>query len=232
MKAIGPLELAGAMAKKPTEMDRSPVLILGAGGHGRVVAQVLRAAGREIAGFLDDAAAKTGTEVDGVRVLGTSEDAARLASSLGASVIVGVGDNAQRGMRQSRLQAEGLTIASSVDPSAVIAPGVSVEAGAVVMPGAVVNIGCKLGVGSVVNTSAVLDHDTELGDYAHASPGAITSGGVSVGVFAWLGAGAIVLPGVRIGEHAVVGAGAVVREDVAASTTVAGVPARPIGDQA
>ena len=231
MRATGPLESAGAMANRPTETDRSRVLILGAGGHGRVVAQVLRAAGREVAGFLDDAAAKTGTEVDGVRVLGTSEDAARLASSLGAAVIVGVGDNAQRGVRQGQLQADGLAIASVVDPSAVIAPGVGLGAGAVVMPGAVVNTGCTLGVGSVVNTSAVLDHDTELGDYAHASPGAITSGGVSVGAFAWLGAGAVVLPGVRIGEHAVVGAGAVVREDVAARTTVVGVPARPIGDQ-
>ncbi len=216
------------MPNSPTQSDQSPVLLLGAGGHGRVVAQVLRAAGREIAGFLDDDPTKIGIEVDGLRVLGTSEDAARLGSSIGAVVIVGVGDNTQRGARLSQLQAEGVAIASVVDPSAVVAPGVTIGAGAVVMPRAVVNTGCTIGFGCIVNTSASLDHDTALGDCAHASPGAITSGGVSVGAFAWLGTGAIVLPGVRIGEHAVVGAGAVVREDVPAHTTVVGVPARPV----
>ena len=216
------------MVSSPIETDQRPVLILGAGGHGRVVAQVLRAAGRELAGFLDDDATKAGAEVAGLRVLGTSEDAARLGLELGAAVIVGVGDNVQRGARLRQFQAEGMAIASAVDPSAVIAPGVEVGAGVVIMPRAVANTGCRIGFGCVVNTGATLDHDTVLGECVHASPGAITSGGVSVGAFTWLGTGAIVLPGVRVGEHAVVGAGAVVREDVAAHATVVGVPARPV----
>lgn len=216
------------MDRVMADSDARPVLVLGAGGHGRVVVQALRSAGRIVAGFLDDDRARVGTQVDGCGVLGTSEDAPRLVAEFGAALIVGIGDNAQRAKRQRGFEAGGLPLTVAIDHSAVVAPEVEIGAGSVILPGAVVNTGSRLGAGCVVNTSASLDHDTVLGDYVHLSPGVITSGGVSVGGYAWLGAGAIVMPGLNVGERAVVGAGALVREDVEPGATVVGVPARPL----
>ena len=219
------------MDRATADREARPVLVLGAGGHGRVVVQALRSAGRIVAGFLDDDRTKTGTEVDGCPGLGTSEDAEALTAELGAALLVGLGDNAQRGERQRGFEASGLPLTIAIDPSAVVAPNVEIGAGTVILPGAVVNTGARLGAGCVINTSASLDHDTVVGDYAHLSPGVITSGGVRVGDLAWLGAGAIVMPGLQVGTQAIVGAGALVREDVKSGATVVGVPARPMGSE-
>ena len=205
--------------------DRSPVIIVGAGGHGRVVADMLRVAGANVLGFIDGDPALADGTVDGLPVLGRDADTAAVATKASASVIVAIGDNLVRGEMLHLLRERGVPLATAIHPRAVIARDVEIAPGVVVMAGAVVNVGSKLGLGSIVNTSASLDHDSDVGELAQVMPGAVIAGGAVIGPFATIGTGAVLLPLVRIGENAFVGAGAVVRKDVAENTVVVGVPA-------
>lgn len=208
------------------------VLVWGGGGHGKVVADVVRATGREVVGFVDADPAKRGTVVEpgGARVLLSEDDLReRLETREGlpadaAAVVPAVGDNAarHRGLAWLRDRAA----PALVHPSAVVSPSARLGRGTVVMPGAVVNADARVDAGVIVNTGAVVEHDCVLGDASHVSPNATLGGAVVVGERAWVGAGAVVLPGVRIGADAVVGAGAVVLRDVPAGATVVGSPAR------
>ncbi len=202
-------------------------LIYGAGGHGRVVREILRAAG-VTAGrivFVDDAAKRS--HVDGCRVLRslprpTPEQVGTV------QVIVAVGDNVRRWELTNLAEAGGWTLGTAVHPSAVVArtarigPGTSVCARACVGPGARIDAGC------ILNTGCDVDHDCRIGHHTHVAPGAVLCGNVTVGCGCLIGAGAILLPGSTVGPHAVVGAGALIREDqvVPANATMVGVPSR------
>lgn len=221
-KGLGTITVAGGAV---TRQGDTPVVVIGAGGHGRVILDILRCAGRTVCGLLDDNPDLHGQRVNGVDVLGGIEEAPRLASE-GACFVVGIGDNLARGRVIRRFLAWGASLTTAVHPSAVIAADVAVEPGVVVMAGAVVNTGSRLGVGSCVNTRAVLDHDNILGELAHVFPGAVLTGGVQVGRYAVIGSGAVVLPYQRVGENAYVGAGAVVGHEVPPNTVVVGVPAK------
>lgn len=204
-------------------------MLLGAGGHARVVLEVLLAdPTMEVIG----AASDDGSGIDGLGVpmLGTTEDLASLATGhrLDAACVA-IGDNAARVRVSDRWTTEtGLPLASGVSPHAVVSSTARVGDGTVVFPGAVVNPATTLGRGVIVNTNASIDHDGHVGDFVHVAPGCAVAGGVTIGDRAFLGIGAVVTPGVTIGADAVVGAGAVVVDDVPAGTTVVGVPARPI----
>jgi UDP-perosamine 4-acetyltransferase len=202
-------------------------IVVGAGGHGRVVADLVRAAGFEIAGFVDADPALAGTAVGGVPVLGDDNylggvDPTRivLANGIGST-----GDATIRRRAFERLAAAGFAFPPLVHPRAVVAENVVLEPGAQIMAGAVVQTGSRIGTNAVVNTGAAVDHDCVVGAHGHISPGAVLCGGVETGEAAHVGAGAVVIQGRRIGAGAIVGAGAVVIGDVAAATKVVGVPA-------
>ncbi|MDA2923068.1 acetyltransferase [Acidobacteria bacterium AH-259-L09] len=205
-----------------------PVVIVGAGGHGRVVLDVLRSAERRVIGFLDDNPSLHRTQVLGTPVLGSTRKAPRLVDKEGASFLVGVADNVVRGKLMNRLRLFDVPFASVVHPAATVASDVMIESGVVVLAGAVVNTGSRLRVGSLVNTSASVDHDCDLGEFAQVQPGSVLTGGVVVGRYAFIGSRAVVLPLKSIGENAYVGAGAVVVRDVSSNEVVVGVPARVI----
>jgi sugar O-acyltransferase (sialic acid O-acetyltransferase NeuD family) len=207
------------------------IVVLGASGHGQVVADVLFqmwAKGREmeIEGFLDDDASLHGTRVLGLPVLGRLSD---LPSVPHECVILGIGDNAARARVYAELTAARKRFVTAIHPSAVLAPDVIVGLGAVLCAGAVANPGARIGENSILNTCASIDHHCVLGPHAHVAPGAHLAGNVEVGEGALVGIGSCAVPGVRIGAWSVVGAGAAVLRDVAERTTVAGVPAKPLG---
>jgi sugar O-acyltransferase (sialic acid O-acetyltransferase NeuD family) len=186
------------------------VVILGAGGHGRVVADIFLAAGRAVAGFLDD---RVVGPVAGLPVLGPFARALDPSFGRGRALIVGLGDTTRRvDLSQAVLRAGGM-LATAIHPFAILAGGAQVGVGTTVSAAAVIGTGATVGRFCIVNTAAVVDHDCTLGDGVFLGPGARLCGGVIVGAGAFVGAGAIVLPGVRIAAGAQVRAGAVVDMD-------------------
>ena len=201
------------------------VLVIGAGGHGKVVVATLHAAGVEVVGILDDDVAAHGRIVLGVPVLGPVAHLARHAGP----VVLGIGSNAVR--RRIALAYPGAEWTSAVHPCAVVHPSVAVGAGTVVFAGAVVQPDAVLGCHAVVNTGATVDHDGRIGDFAHVAPGVHLSGDVLLGEGVFVGVGACAVPGVSVGAWTVVGAGAVVVRDLPPNVTAVGAPARAIKER-
>lgn len=209
-------------------MTVDPVLIFGAGGHAKVVAEVARALGLDVAGFLDDDEARDDAPFFGSRVVAWPRYVAGGDGLAGLRVALAVGDNAGRALAWDRLRDLGRLVVTLVHPSAVVSPTAVLGEGTVVMPSAVVNADAVVGVGVVVNSGAVVEHDARVEDFAHLSPNSVLGGGAKVGRLAWIGTGAVVLPRVAVGAEARVGAGAVATRDVDPGATVVGVPARPV----
>ncbi len=207
-----------------TTLGARRILILGAGGHARAVAEVAVACGWTVAGFTDRAGAP---HVTGV--VGDDGEAEKLArSGLIEGAVIGIGNTAlaRRADLFALLRRVGIAAVTLLHPRATASPSSRLGAGAVVFPHAVLGAEVEVGDNAVIYSGALLEHDCRVAAHAYLSPGVVLSGSVSVGDSAFLGAGAVVLPGVTIGARAVVAAGAVVTEDVAVEATVVGVPAR------
>ena len=196
------------------------VIIIGAGGHGRAIADIVKLSGDEVAGFLDD---KPPAELPGVNVIDTAANAGKYIG--GHEFIVAVGGNKRRKEIMSSLECTCIWY-TAVHPSAVIASDVTIGKGSAVMANAVVNCGSRLGVGVIINTAATVDHDCIIEDYVHISPGAHVAGTVTIGSGTWLGIGAIISNNICVCEDVVVGAGAVVVKDITRPGTYVGVPAK------
>jgi sugar O-acyltransferase (sialic acid O-acetyltransferase NeuD family) len=203
---------------------------LGAGGHAKVVIEVLRAAGDwEVAGLLDSDAGLWKHEVVGVLVLGGDDLLDGLVAGGLRFAFIGVGmvgdPSARRRLFESVL-ASGLEVATAVHPAATLSPSAVIGSGATIMAGAIINAEARLGEDVIVNTGAVVEHDCRIGNHVHLAPGAIIGGGVEIGEGTHVGLGARVIQGIRIGSGALVAAGAVVVRDLPDAARVAGVPAR------
>ena len=207
-------------------------LILGGGGHARVLIDSLRAGEAAIpAAVLDADRSLWGKDVLGVPVRGGDDLMPEFMRQGVQHFVVGVGgvaDNEPRRRLFERAVACGLTPLTVRHPSAICSRWATVGAGSVLYPAAVVNAGAVLGLNVIVNTGAIVEHDCIIGDHAHLATGARLASTVRVGIGAHIGAGATVRQGVSIGERAVVGMGAVVVREVTAGTVVIGVPARPL----
>jgi sugar O-acyltransferase (sialic acid O-acetyltransferase NeuD family) len=198
--------------------------VYGAGGHGKVVADVARCAGLAVELFVDDVEELDGATVAGIPVMTWAGFVAQRRQL--RAFALGVGDNAARERCARRLADAGLSLPPLVHPRAAVAASARLGAGTVVMAGACVNPDAVLGPGCIVNTGAVIEHDCVLGAFVHVSPSAALGGGVRLGARAHVGLGAVVLPLVTVGADVRVGAGAVVRAPVPDGQTVVGVPAR------
>ncbi len=202
------------------------VLVIGAGGHGQVTAQILlalRAAGRDVQplGFVDADPELRGRFFLGLPVLGAGP-----ADAAHDALVVAIGDNARRRRLFEDLVRAGETLFSAVHPSAVLAPDAVLGPGCMLCPGVVVNAGAVIAADTILNTGCIVEHHCQVGPHAHIAPAAALGGECAVGEEALVGMGAVVLPRLRLGARAVVGAGAVVVRDVPADARVRGVPAR------
>jgi len=205
------------------------IVIVGAGGHGKVVLDILRATGKHrVVGFLDADPSLTGTRVGDLPVLGNIHQIARLRQQKVKGAVVAIGDNHVRLRYAAHLRQEGLELVSAIHPSAIIAPSASVGTNVVIAAGAVICAEARLGDSVILNTNAVVEHECEVADGAHVCPTAALGGRVSVGRGAFLGLGAKLIPCISIGHGATVGAGAVVIRDIPDGATAVGVPARVI----
>lgn len=205
-------------------MNRS-LLILGCGGHGRVVADAALECGYGDIAFLDDA--NPAKYPAGARVLGPFSMLGGLAGEWPAA-IAAVGACHIRRQLFASLQRLSFLTPSIVHPAAVISRGAHLGEGVFVAAGAVVNTGARIGDAAIVNTGARIDHDCSIGPGTHIAPGATLSGNVTVGENAWLGTGCAVRQGITIGDEVTVGVGAAVISDLAAGHAYVGVPARDL----
>lgn len=207
-----------------------PVLIVGGGGHAKVIIEVLRLRAITILGIIDTDAAKLGTEVSGIRIIG--DDKAISGYKPETLLLVnGIGSVRLPKIRMAvfeTFKAKGYTFATIIHPSSIMAADVVLGEGAQIMAGVVIQPGCIIGADVIVNTRASVDHDCIIGDNVHIAPGVTLSGGVKVGNGAHIGTGATVIQGVVIGKNCVIAAGSVVIDNMPSDTEVAGVPAKKI----
>jgi UDP-perosamine 4-acetyltransferase len=205
------------------------VLIIGAGGHAKVVIDVLRSANWSPYGLLDPHPHRP--TVLEVPVLGSDEVAATLFEQGIRNAIVAIGENALRHRLGRALQDIGYSVVTAIHATATISPSATLGVGVVVMPHAVVNAEVRVGDFAIINTGAVIEHDCVLGEAVHIAPRAVLGGKVTIGDEVLFGVGAIARPLSRIGANAIVGAGAVVIGTILQNETVVGIPARPIGQR-
>lgn len=193
------------------------VIIIGAGGHGKVVADIVRLSGDEVIGFIDD---KKPDELPDFNIVGTTVDI----GAIDCLYFAAVGNHSIR----EKLMGFEVKWYTAIHPTAVVAEGVIIGEGTCVMANAVINPGSSLGRGVIVNTSATVDHDCRIGNYVHIAPGVNISGAVSVGSNTWIGVGSAISNGISICSGCVIGAGSVVVKDIKDAGTYVGVPARRI----
>lgn len=215
-------------AAEATRMAARPLLIIGCGGHGRVVADAAREMGYDRIAFLDDAYRSFGAS-EPWRVLGPLDMMAALRDEW-PEAIAASGTNARRLAAHRDLLRHGYVAVSIVHPSAVVSRAAHLGSGVFVAPAAVVNTGARIDDAVIVNTGARIDHDSVVEAGAHIAPGAILAGNVHVGQRTMLGAGSAVRQGVEIGADITVGVGAAVVSDLTAPGVYVGVPAAKLRD--
>lgn len=204
---------------------RDKLIIIGASGHGKVVADIAIKMNKwqSIAFLDDDESIKISM---GLEVIGKTADTFSYKDE--ADFFVAIGSNATRQKIQEKLIEEGLNVVSLIHPSAVIGTDVEMCIGTAVMAGVVINSSSKIGKGCIINTSSSIDHDNIIEDYVHISPGARTAGSVRVGKGSWIGIGSVVSNNINICSGCKVGAGAVVVKDITVPGTYVGIPVRKI----
>ena len=210
--------------------------VLGAGGHGKVVADVVRSAGGEVTGYVDADPEKVGEVVDGhgaevvfrQQELFDVMDGGERPADWDA-VVVGIGDNWIRWKFFCRFRPR--EVPAVVHPTATVAESAEIGDGTVVCANATINPGARVGDAVVINTGAIVEHDVRIGDGVQVAPNATVCGVARVGARTMVGAGSTVLETIEVGADCYVGAGAVVVDKVADEATVVGVPAGPIGER-
>jgi sugar O-acyltransferase (sialic acid O-acetyltransferase NeuD family) len=200
--------------------------LVGAGGHGKVVAEIFELLKREFPVL--DSQAEPGDELLGIQVESERVVFGRLEASV--EFFVSIGDARDRRLATKRWQARGHRAVQAAHPSAIVSPHARVDEGVCIMAGAIVQAGSVLERGAIINTGAIVDHDCVVGEFAHVGPGARLAGNVEIGPMSWIGMGSSVCEGQRIGEASIVGAGAVVVSDVPEGVVAYGVPCRVIND--
>lgn len=199
--------------------------IIGAGGHGKVVAEVAERAGWSDVVFLDNHFASGEGTDSHWSLVGIPEDAS-LHNCDGYFVAIGNSQTRQHWCEW--LLANGLPLVSLVDPSAVVSGYATIERGVLIVAGAVVNVDSHISQGVIVNTRASVDHDCHIGAYSHICPAAALAGTVKVGDHCWIGIGSQVKQGMCLGSNVTIGAGATVVTNIRDNLTVVGTPARSL----
>ena len=188
--------------------------IYGAGGHGKVVADIALKCGYDEIIFIDDF--KDGF-ISFEKFLNNYKD---------IPVALGIGDNFLRKKIYYKLKNHKLRIKTIIHPNSIISDNVEIKEGCVIMPGSVINVDTKIEKGVIINSGSIIEHDCKIEDFVHIAPNSSLAGNVKIGELAFIGIGSVVIQNINIGKSSIVGAGSVVLEDVLEKSVVAGVPAK------
>lgn len=213
-------------------MSGRPVIVVGAGGHGAVVADALLAEGRTVLGFVAPGPEAPNSVLPGLGLLGGDDSLNPEAGYDLANGIGGTGAGVARDLRrrvQTRLEARGFHFTGVRHPSAIVSPHATVADGVQLLARSVVQTGARIETGAIINTGVIIEHGCRIGAFTHCASGAILCGDVEVGEDSHIGAGAVIRQGVRLEPGVVVGAGAVVLEAGEGEGMLIGVPARRRG---
>lgn len=208
-------------------MTADPLVVVGSGGHAKVIVEAVRARipDREII-LLDDGPEAQGRTVLGLNVSGNREQLS--ANFKGAPVALGIGNNHARAEIIAWLSANSHLLETVIHPTAIVGATVAIGQGAFLAAGSIAIADSRIGAGAIINTGASVDHDCEIGEAAHIAPGVRLCGNVRVGDRTLIGVGSSVRPGISIAADVILGAGSVVVRNINAAGTYAGNPARPL----
>ncbi|CCO23246.1 acetyltransferase [Maridesulfovibrio hydrothermalis] len=202
------------------------IIIMGAGGHGQVVADaLLLMKGATPVAFLDDNPEITGKKILGIPVIGGYSALNTIEHD---GIVLALGNNGLRKRIFNELTAAGETLFTVIHPSAIIAPSVKMGNGCMILAGAIINTGAEIKDNTIINTNSTVEHHNIIGPHSHIAPGATLGGKVIVGEESMIGIGATVLPRVKIGNKAMLGAGSTANRRIADGVTAAGMPARKL----
>lgn len=200
------------------------IVIIGASGHGKVVANIAHLNGYDDILFLDDDTSKK--QCGNYRVVGTTKNIQKYMCY--CDFIVAIGNNKIRERISKLLTEKNIIQAILIHPSAIIDESVSIDEGSVVMANTVINADVQIGKGCVINTSSSVDHDCIINDYVHISPGTHVAGNVQIGKRVWLGIGSNIINNVTVSDNCIIGAGAIVIRSLIDEGTYVGMPARKV----
>jgi sugar O-acyltransferase (sialic acid O-acetyltransferase NeuD family) len=207
-------------------MKKKEIIIIGCGGQGKVILDILKAQQKKVCGFIDDDTSKHNSKINNIKVLGNIEYL--LEKRITNKVAIAIGDNLIRSKIFDLLKKNNFNTVQAIHPSAIISKNVSLGESVIIMPGAVINTNVIIEDNVIINTKASVDHDCIIKKHSQVQPGATITGRVTIGEFATIGSGAIILPNLSVGKKSFVGAGAVVTKDVSDNVMVVGVPAKKI----
>ena len=209
-------------------MNPEAVVIIGSGGHAKVVIELVRAEGKyQIKGCT--APGESGFVLGDVPILGTDSMLPAMLANGVKKAFVAIGDNHLRLRLLAQVSEMGFELINAVSPNAVVSPSATLGRGIAIMAGAIINASAEIGDGAIINTNAGVDHDCRIGRGAHIGPGSTLAGNVEIGCESFLGVRTCVIPGVRIGSRAIIGAGSVVVRDIPDELTAMRMPARVTG---
>jgi sugar O-acyltransferase (sialic acid O-acetyltransferase NeuD family) len=214
----------------PSLVRKEPLVVWGAGGHARVVVEILNLTRHyEIIGFLDDLrnVAATTSESDRQPFLGGRESLDRLHESV-RKIVLAFGHCSARYEISALVLKKGFELVTAIHPSSVVSSDSIIGSGTVVTAGAIVNPGVCVGTSAILNTGSVVDHDCVIGEACHIAPGVHLAGRVSVGRCTWIGIGSVISDRVRVGAGCLIGAGSLVLDDIPDGSVAYGHPARVI----
>lgn len=199
------------------------VVIIGAGGHAKVIADIIIKSGDEVVGFLDDNIEKDTIVIDNYKVIGKTKDCLKLKEDIELYFIIAIGNNFTR---KDIAEKYNLNYYTAIHPTAIIGMQVQIEEGTVIMANTCINPNTKIGKHCIINTGAIVEHDNLIDDYVHISPNATLCGTVTVGEGIHIGAGSVIKNNITITNNCIIGAGGVVVKNIEENGTYAGVPAR------
>lgn len=211
-------------------MSDIDLVIIGAGGHARVVTDAVKESGFHLAGIIDIDYQGGGRQetILGIPVIGDMSALDKFEPG-NTAVVIAIGDCAKRAELYTKIKAIGFRLPFIIHPTAIVSKHVDIEGGVFINTGVIINAEVKIRENTIINTAAVIEHEVTIGRHCHLAPGVRIGGRTNINDYVFIGIGSNVINGINIGHNAIIGAGSVIINDVGAATTVVGAPGKMIG---